>query len=98
MIQIPHHGSRRNLSPWILDRLLGTIRAFDTPTVSAFVSAAVDGEPKHPSKRVLNALRRRGAKAFVTAGQSKYHFEGVPLRAGWSTVQPEPFFARVERV
>ena len=54
-MQVPHHGSKRNLSPSVLDRL---------HTEIAFVSAAKDSE-KHPSKKVLNAFTRRNMPGLL---------------------------------
>ncbi|MYE05572.1 MAG: MBL fold metallo-hydrolase [Bacteroidetes bacterium SB0662_bin_6] len=67
--QLPHHGSKRNLGPSILNRLLG--RPFGAESNKwGIVSAATDGRPKHPSQRVINAVRRRGAKVQSTSGQN----------------------------
>jgi len=62
-IQTPHHGSKRNIGPSVLDRLFGGIKPIGTvPDKTTFVSAAKDGAPKHPNKRVTNAFLRRGVK------------------------------------
>ena len=58
-IQVPHHGSRRNVGPSVLDRLLGN-KGTDEKRGSAFLSSAEEGAPKHPAKKVTNAFRRRG--------------------------------------
>ncbi|MGM7447412.1 ComEC/Rec2 family competence protein [Idiomarina sp. ST20R2A10] len=96
-IQIPHHGSFRNIGPTALNKLVGEIKPKDhTPHFTAFCSAAKSGAPKHPSKKVLNAFTRRGARVHVTAGVGKYHQKGAPGRDDWSTATPEPFHERVE--
>ena len=59
-VQVPHHGSRRNVGPAVLDRLLGPRRTIDESARSAFASVAKKGAPKHPAKKVANAFRRRG--------------------------------------
>lgn len=96
-LQVPHHGSRRNVGPLVLDRLLGPRRPEGSaPESYAYISASKEGEPKHPSKRVVNALIRRGAKVFVTQGGTKRHFtQGMPDR-GWQTATPLPFYDEVE--
>ena len=38
LVQVPHHGSRRNVTPYGLDRWLGPIKARITKTGTAFVS------------------------------------------------------------
>ncbi|HVU46940.1 MAG TPA: hypothetical protein VHD85_12475 [Terracidiphilus sp.] len=93
---VPHHGSRRNLGPSIVNRLFGSIRTNDTKDWTAFISAAKAGEPKHPNKRVTNALRRRGASVSVTAGRSICFPFQAPPRAGWVSIEPIPFYTQVE--
>lgn len=94
-IQVPHHGSRRNVGPTLLDRLLGPKRGQDKKLRTAFVSAAKGGAPKHPSKKVTNAFRRRGVHVYATQGQSILHHEDAPHR-GWTSIEPVPFFDEVE--
>jgi beta-lactamase superfamily II metal-dependent hydrolase len=95
-VQIPHHGSRRNVGPTVLNRLLGPIQAEGTPTrFSAFVSAPKDDDT-HPRKMVLNAFMRRGGRVLATQGQSKVFWGGFPARLGYDTVDPLPFTPRVE--
>jgi beta-lactamase superfamily II metal-dependent hydrolase len=66
MVQIPHHGSRRNASSAWLDRLLGSTGQSEVR--SAFISVVPDSE-KHPSGRVVNAYKRRGCRVIPTAGK-----------------------------
>jgi len=96
-VQIPHHGSKRNVGPTILNRLLGSPTLFGQNTkFTAFVSASKEGEPKHPNKRVTNAFIRRGAKVITTQGSTTYHFSsGTPDR-GWGKAEPLPFYDQVE--
>lgn len=96
-VQIPHHGSKRNVGPTVLDKLLGSVGFFGQKTkFTAFVSASSGGEPKHPNKRVVNAFIRRGAKVIATQGSTKYHYStGTPDR-GWGKAQPLPFYERIE--
>jgi beta-lactamase superfamily II metal-dependent hydrolase len=93
---VPHHGSRRNLGPTILNRIFGNARAQDAQDWTAGVSAAKDGAPKHPHKKVTNALKRRGAAVHVTAGQSICYRHEAPQRSGWIGLSPLPFYAQVE--
>lgn len=94
-IQVPHHGSRRNVGPTVLDRLLGPRRSVDQPVRTAFVSAAKKGAPKHPAKKVANAFRRRATKVHATQGTAKRHHRDAPPR-GWSPSEPLPFYPIVE--
>ncbi|HIF9419664.1 TPA: ComEC/Rec2 family competence protein [Photobacterium damselae] len=96
-IQIPHHGSFRNIGPTVLNQLVGEIKPkAHKPHFSAYCSSAKNGAPKHPSKKVINAFTRRGARVYVTAGTGKRHYKGAPDREGWSTATPEHFHDKVE--
>lgn len=95
-IFVPHHGSKRNVGPTILNRILGPIRAEQTYDKTAFISAAKDGNPKHPAKKVVNALKRRGAKVYVTQGITIWqHSSDAPAR-GWSAALELPFYDEVD--
>ena len=92
ILDVPHHGSKRNLGPKILNYLLGEPLS-KVPTEynnTAYVSASKDGEPKHPSRKVINALLRRGAKVIVNKDITVHHFREAPDR-GWGPVTPETF-------
>ena len=94
--QVPHHGSRRNVGPSILDRIVGPRRDVDVPDKVAFVSASKDA-PKHPSRKVTNAYRRRGARVLTTEGVSKWHHSpDAPFRADYTAAEPVPFYSVVE--
>ncbi|MEU7811852.1 MBL fold metallo-hydrolase [Pseudonocardia sp. NPDC049154] len=89
LFQVPHHGSRRNIGPTLLDRILGP-RYAAFASVSALISAAKDA-PKHPSAKVVNALKRRGARVVVTAGTPVCHSDGSGMwRAGWGPAPEVP--------
>jgi beta-lactamase superfamily II metal-dependent hydrolase len=94
-VQVPHHGSRRNVGPTVLDRMLGP--KGQEANKSAFISCAEKAE-KHPAKKVCNAYQRRGAKDRVhaTNGLVKWHHHESPLREGWSSAVPLPFYNEVE--
>jgi beta-lactamase superfamily II metal-dependent hydrolase len=95
-IQVPHHGSRRNVSPKILNRIVGPRVAHGTQTTkTAFVSASKESET-HPRRVVTNAFLRRGADVHQTKGQTKRHSHNMPDRTGWKTSTPVSFHAQVE--
>jgi hypothetical protein len=95
-IQVPHHGSKRNVGPSILNRLLGPKQNNDNKQITAFVSASKEGEPKHPAKKVTNAFRRRGAWVYATKGNSLWEREAAPTRENYSSATPLPIYDEVE--
>lgn len=93
-LQIPHHGSKRNISSELLDRLIGehiSEGQSQTSKITTFASVAKEGAPKHPSIRVLNAITSRGAKAIITQGSPKRHYHKSPEREGWSIAESHQF-------
>ena len=92
-IQIPHHGSRRNVGPTILNRLIGRpVGQGVTRSISAIASTAKKGEPKHPRKAVLNAFTHRGASALATRGKTICHCHDAPDRDGWTAVIQDDYY------
>ena len=93
--QVPHHGSRRNVSTEILDRWLGE-RLPQKPsegseTFTALISSA-KADPDHPRKSVERAFHHRGARVLATEGQSICIFAPTTrARAGWVRVAPRPY-------
>jgi beta-lactamase superfamily II metal-dependent hydrolase len=95
-VQIPHHGSRSNVGPTVLDRIVGPIVVEGSdPKSVAFVSAPADDDI-HPRKMVVNAFIRRGAKVIATQGSAKIHYGGFPRREGYTSAVPLGFFTEVE--
>ena len=89
--QIPHHGSRRNVSTEILDRWLGQ-RLPSRPSegewkFNAIVSSAKK-DKDHPRKAVIRAFIHRGGKVFTTEGASLRTSYNAPDREGWTPVKP----------
>ncbi len=87
-VQVPHHGSRRNVSPSILDKILGDKGQSNNKT--AFVSASKEST-KHPRPIVVNAFIRRGCKVCSTEGNTIRHKHNMPSREGWTAVTPLEF-------
>ncbi|MFA5792208.1 MAG: MBL fold metallo-hydrolase [Candidatus Paceibacterota bacterium] len=89
--QVPHHGSRRNLSSEILDKWLGPKLANkpEKHLFSAMISASKN-DPDHPRKAVLRALSHRGAGVVTTKGVTKYWFNNT-LRPGWGYSELEEY-------
>ncbi len=97
-VQMPHHGSRHNVSPSVLDRILGPKLTADTTTSrTAFVSCSSECTT-HPRRVVTNAFRRRGfstsrhktpAMTWIRSSRNMPDRASVPLEA-------IPWFAQVE--
>jgi len=80
-MQIPHHGSRRNISAELIEHF--------SPT-TVYVSAS--GSVKHPRRAVVNAFKKLGAQVFSTHYPDPthlWHHNGtVPSRLGYSVATP----------
>jgi beta-lactamase superfamily II metal-dependent hydrolase len=94
-VQIPHHGSRRNVGPSILNTLIGPIQPEGTENAVAYVSAPKEDD-SHPRKIVLNSFTRRGYKVYATQGTNKVHRGGFPTRDGYVNSESVAFSTRVE--
>jgi len=92
-VQVPHHGSHHNVGPAILDRLIGPKLSAEAHLRTTFVSVSKDAG-KHPSKKVVNAFKRRGATVHATQGTIKLHHRDSSR--GWAASTPLPFYERVE--
>jgi beta-lactamase superfamily II metal-dependent hydrolase len=95
-VQVPHHGSRRNVGPTILNEILGPIKPNGTPAHSqAYVSAPKDDET-HPRKMVLNAFIRRGFGVAATQGRKIIFWGGFPMRPDYVGLDNLTFSPQVE--
>lgn len=86
ILDVPHHGSKRNLNSNILKRIKAGTASISAPTNSQ----------KHPSKKVMNALKKQGAEVYVTKGRTICHPHDAPARLGWTSIDAEPFYEYVE--
>lgn len=94
-IQIPHHGGRHNVSPSILNRLIGDIVEEGVITgKTAFVSVASSSD--HPLQMVVNAFIRRGVRVYKTKGNIIHHSKDMPDRPGWIALKKLEFNEKVE--
>jgi hypothetical protein len=87
--QVPHHGSRRNVSSDILDRWLGPKLLLQPPVgaghFEAYISSA-KADTHHPRKSVIRAMIHRGANVYWTEGQSIRTQKNAPPRQGWAAL------------
>ena len=93
--QVPHHGSRRNVSSEILDHWLGE-KLWVKPEegnekFTAIISASKEDED-HPRKAVIRACIHRGAKVVSTESSSiRINSPNAPYREGWVAAQALPY-------
>jgi beta-lactamase superfamily II metal-dependent hydrolase len=79
LLDVPHHGSRRNVDSAIIEHL--------KPAV-AFISSP--GNDKHPRRAVIRKLQKTGTRVFSTCKTgttSMYHHQNIP-RASYSSISP----------
>lgn len=96
LVQVPHHGSRRNVAPSVLDRILGPKLARGAAATKRAIVSAPKDDAKHPRKMVLNAFLRRGAPVRTTQGSLYRYSVGMPERAGMVPAAICGFFDKVE--
>ena len=89
-IQVPHHGSRHNVSTEVLDSLLGPKLDSPSENFHAIISAAKE-DKDHPRKAVIRAFIHRGGRVVRTKGQTIRTGHNAPTREGWTTVEPIPY-------
>jgi beta-lactamase superfamily II metal-dependent hydrolase len=97
LVQVPHHGSRSNVTPSVLNRLLGPRLPRGAAEKRLAVVSAPKDDENHPRKMVMNAFLRRGAPVRKTQGiYFRYHSRTMPHRGTETTATPFNFFDQVE--
>ncbi len=86
LFDIPHHGSRHNLTSEVLNRLAGPIVG-DTRARSAFVSVGKEADD-FPRAAVANAFTRRGYSVCATRGKTIRWSRKASPRPGWVPITP----------
>lgn len=93
-MQMPHHGSRHNVTPAILDRWLGTTKSQGTVVGTAFCSIGAN-KPEYPRGQVKNAFIRRGYAVYANRNAMISHYSGSG-HPGLVPLVPEAFDTKVE--
>ncbi len=76
-LDVPHHGSRRNLDRALITHLAPEVAYISSP-----------GTTKHPRRAVVRALQKAGAMVYSTCRHgSVYNHYNLP-RDGWSPISP----------
>ena len=91
--QVPHHGSRRNVSTETLDRWLGEKLPEQlkegSENFTAIISASKEDED-HPRKAVIRACIHRGAQVISTEGRD-ICLSSAPTRENWTAISGIPY-------
>lgn len=88
IVKMPHHGSRKNINPEILDVLKGS--------EYFFFSCASDDEGHHPSMRLINLMIEKGMDNYQTGGAILHWGVDAPCR-GWKSASRFRSFPQIER-
>jgi beta-lactamase superfamily II metal-dependent hydrolase len=96
LFQVPHHGSRNNISPSMLNQLIGPIVPPGVKHGAWCVISAGKEDVHHPRQVVLNALCRRGLSPVSTKAGLIRVYHNLPARNGMSVAAPLQFSNRVE--
>lgn len=88
IIKMPHHGSRKNVNPDIMDAFIGSKKLY--------YSCASDDLGHHPSLRLINMLNEKGFRQLSTSGRTLHWGKDEPNR-GWIKAQVFPSFTEIEK-
>ena len=94
LFQVPHHGSRRNVSSELLNILLGPKLSSKPSKGDELFTAVVSSAKKdeaHPRKAVIRAIIHRGGKFLTTEGKNVRYSDSAPNRTGWTTAIPSNY-------
>jgi len=91
-VQVPHHGSRRNVTPSTLNGLLGSPLPEHSGHSRGIAFCSVgSGQKAYPRNRVSNAFLRRGYPVYKTTGDYIRISNEMPERNNLSPIDPVPF-------
>lgn len=88
IIKMPHHGSRKNVNPEIMDNFIGSKKLY--------YSCASDDLGHHPSQRLINMLNEKGFRQLSTSGCTLHCGVDAPER-GWSKASAIESFEKIEK-
>jgi beta-lactamase superfamily II metal-dependent hydrolase len=93
LVQIPHHGSRRNVTPAVLNRWLGP---YPSSRRGDAIASVGKNEPRYPRVKVANAFTRRGYDVYKTDTGWVNFFSGYDRRPNMGYATAVPFSPDVE--
>ena len=90
IFQVPHHGSVQNITPAILNAIMGVPVPESTCLFckKSIASVSANADEEHPADAVRNAILQRGSRFCTTAGTIKHFSYGaVPPRKGYIDIK-----------
>jgi beta-lactamase superfamily II metal-dependent hydrolase len=87
VFQVPHHGSRKNISPELLELFGANFY---------FISVPPNGDPKHPSRRLINLMNQKGLNIHKTGGKSLHWGTNCPNR-NWKSSDRLNSYSKIEK-
>lgn len=90
IIKMPHHGSRKNVNPTIMD-------TFAHKGCRCYISCKDGDEGHHPSKRLVNMLLEKGFSVHTTSGATLHKGWNAPDR-GWKKDSSLTPYAKIEKL
>lgn len=91
-VQLPHHGSIKNVQKWF----------FDFFKNSSFIVSASNGEiEKHPSPLLVNYICLKMRRSIYQATESNglcCSFDNAPDRPGWSSAESKDYMPNVQKL
>lgn len=88
IIKMPHHGSRKNVSPSIMKAFVGSEKLY--------YSCASDDLGHHPSLRLINLMNEMGFRQLSTSGSTLHWGKNAPNR-GWKSAPAYDSFDKIEK-
>lgn len=90
LIKMPHHGSRKNVTPKMMDVL-------KHKGCRCYISCKDGDEGHHPSKRLVNMLLEKGYSVLTTSGATLHKGWDAPDR-GWDKVTSLTPYPKIEKL
>lgn len=89
MIKMPHHGSRKNVNPQLMDNFSGS--------KYCVFSCVKDDVGHHPSLRLTNMLLEKGFEVYSTSGKILHWGKNAPKRDGYKTAVKATTSYKIEK-
>lgn len=94
--QIPHHGSRNNVTPTVLNRIIGNKLPKGSQKIKIGLASVSSQSKTHPRKVVTNAFQRRGVETYKTDSEWVCYRHNIKSRENATNMEPIEFSSQVE--